>query len=237
MSLKNYKLTEVQKQRLVNGVRATLSIPLIDSLEDFIWEGLFCYVKQVDFVDPFLGIRSKKLFDVVDTNNNIGWSAKTVQWNFKEGGEFEVVIQRADIFKKRESLGFPELNMNSEPDLIGSALLKHWEDKIIGDALSQKVTDRRVCILIKNIDNKKFAYFEEDFAIYKLDNIIWNWTNNTKTGLQGIRKEDGFCVYRWYPNQKQFFERFKFGNGNFSFEIEPKRIGLNEIIDLLNRKI
>ena len=66
MSLKSYKLTEVQKQRLKNGVRAALAIPLIDSLEDFIWEGIFCYSKQVEFVDPLLGIRSKRLFDVVD---------------------------------------------------------------------------------------------------------------------------------------------------------------------------
>lgn len=237
MSLKNYKLTEVQKQRLKNGVRAALAIPLIDSLEDFIWEGIFCYTKQVEFVDPLLGIRSKRLFDVVEKRKKIGWSAKALQWNMKEGGEFELVIQRADVFKKRVALGFPSLTKSSSPDLIGQALLKHWQDKVEEDALIQKVNDKRVCILIKSVDNRRFAYFEEELAIYKSKELIWKWTDATKTGLQGIRKSDNFCVYRWYPNQKQFFERFKFDTGNFIFEIEPKRIGLNEIIDLLNQKI
>ena len=237
MSLKNYKLTEVQKQRLKNGVRAALAIPLIDSLEDFIWEGIFCYTKEVEFVDPLVGIRSKRLFDVVDNTKKIGWSAKALQWNMKEGSEFELVIQRADVFKKRVALGFPSLKMSSSADHIGAALLKHWQDKVSEDATIQRVSDKRVCILIKNVANTKFAYFEEELKIYKPNELSWKWTDSTKTGLQGIRKRDNFCIYRWYPNQKQFFERFNFEKGNFIFEIEPKRIGLNEIIDLLNQKI
>jgi hypothetical protein len=148
-----------------------------------------------------------------------------------------LVIQRADVFKKRVALGFPSLTKSSPPDLIGQALLKHWQEKVEEDALIQKVNDKRVCILIKSVDNKKFAYFEEELAIYKPKDLTWKWTDATKTGLQGIRKSDNFCVYRWYPNQKQFFERFKFEKGNFIFEIEPTRIGLNEIINLLNQKI
>lgn len=237
MSIISYKLTEVQKQRLKNGVRAALSIPLIDSLEDFIWEGIFCYTKQVDFVDPLQGIRSKRLFDVVDKKNKIGWSAKALQWNIRIGSEFELVIQRADVFKKRLALGFPDLTINSDPNEIGKALLKHWQSKVEEDAGLQNVTDKRVCILLKNSANNKFAYFEEELAIYKPSELKWRWTDTTKTGLQGIRKSDDFCVYRWYPNQKQFFERFKFEQGNFIFEFEPKRIGLNEIIDFLNEKI
>lgn len=237
MNLKGYRLTEVQKQRLKNGVRAALAIPLIDSLEDFIWEGIFCYTKQVEFVDPLAGIRSKRLFDVVDSAKQIGWSAKALQWNMKEGSEFELVIQRADVFKKRVALGFPNLKISSSTDQIGSALLKHWKDKVTEDSTIQKITDKRVCILIKNVSNTKFAYFEEELKIYKPNELNWKWTDSTKTGLQGIRKSDNFCIYRWYPNQKQFFERFKFEKGNFIFEIEPKRIGLNEIVDLLNQKI
>ena len=237
MRLKKYDLTEVQKQLLTKGVRAALSIPLIDSLEDFIWEGIFCYTKQIDFVDPLLGIRSKRLFDVVDNINKIGWSAKAIQWNMKEGSEFELVIQRADIFKKRVALGFPTIDMNSPPNDIGAALLRHWKIKVSEDATIQKVSDKRVCILIKNVTNTKFAYFEDELKIYTPYELSWKWTDGTKTGLQGIRKSDNFCIYRWYPNQKQFFERFKFEKGNFIFEIEPKRIGLNEVIDLLNKKI
>lgn len=237
MSLKNYKLAEVEKQRLRNGVRAALSIPLIDSLEDFIWEGIFCYTRQLNFVDPLAGIRSKRLFDVVDNKKKIGWSAKALQWNIKEGGKFELVIQRADVFKKKIALGFPSLNISSPVNQIGAALLKHWQDKVTEDAVIQKVLDKRVCILIKNRTNTKFAYFEQELKIYTPSELSWKWTDSTKTGLQGIRKSDNFCVYRWYPNQKQFFESFKFGKGNFIFEIEPKRFELNEIVDLLNQRI
>jgi hypothetical protein len=237
MNLKNYKLTKAEKLRLVKGVRAALAIPLIDSLEDFIWEGVICYTKQVKLVDLFLGKRSKRLFDVVDTHSKIGWSAKALQWNIKEESEFELVIQRADVFKKRKELGFPKLTKQSDPNIIGAALLKHWKNKVDEDASIQNIIDKRVCILLKNASNTKFAYFEEDLAEYNPKDISWVWTDKTKTGLQGIRKADKFCVFRWYPNQKQFFERFKFKAGNFSFEIEPKRIGLNEIVEFLNEKI
>ena len=236
MSIKSYKLTKLQEKRLKNGVKAALSIPLIDSLEDFIWEGIFCYTKQVAFIDPLKGIRSKRLFDVVDNKDKIGWSAKALQWNIRINSEFELVIQRADVFKKRLALGFPNLSKNSAPNDIGKALLKHWHTKVNEDAELQNVIDKRVCILLKNAANNKFAYFEEELVIYKSNELTWKWTDGTKTGLQGIRKSDGFCVYRWYPNQKQFFERFKFGQKNFIFDFEPKRIGLNEIIDFLIEK-
>lgn len=236
MNLKNYKLTEVETQRLCNGVRAALAIPFIDSLENFVWESIFCYAKNIEIIDPLFGIRSKRLFDIVDKANKIGWSAKALQWNFRESGEFELVVQRADVFKKCNILGFPNLTISSEPNKIGKALLKHWQDKVNEDSVYQNVVDKRVCILIKYSNNKKFAYFEEELTLYTSDAIEWRWTDTTKTGLQGIRKSDNFCVYRWYPNQKQFFERFKFGAENFTFEIEPKRIGLNAIIDFLNGK-
>ena len=148
MNLKSYKLSKEEKLRLKNGVRAALAIPLVDSLEDFIWEGIFCYAKQLEFVDPLAGTRSKRLFDIVDTSNSIGWSAKALQWNMKNGGEFELVIQRADIFKKHVSLGFSSLSTNSDPNQLGVALLKHWQDKVLNDALRQKVIDKRICILI-----------------------------------------------------------------------------------------
>ncbi|MEK6615022.1 MAG: hypothetical protein AABZ32_02755 [Bacteroidota bacterium] len=237
MNLKNYKLSKAEELRLKRGILAALSIPFIDSLEDFIWEGIFCYTKNLKIVDPLFGLRKKYLFDIVDEKNKIGWSAKAVQWTIKEGSEFELVIQRADVFKKRNALGFPKLKRSSNPDEIGAALLKHWQDKVNEDACKQKVKDKRVCILIKSSGNKKFAYFEEDLAIYNPKDLKWKWTDKTKTGLQGIRKKDSFCVYRWYPNQKQFFERFKFPKGSFIFSLEPRRIPLNVLIEVLNNKL
>jgi hypothetical protein len=180
-------------------------------------------------------VRKKLLFDIV--GNKIGWSAKAVQCNIKLGNEFELVIQRADVFKKRIELGFPSLTILSDVQEIGTAVLKHWQEKIIADSISQKITDKRVCILLKEVGHKRFAYFEEDIKIYQPDELVWKWTDATKTGLQGIQKTGNFCVYRWYPNQKQLFERFKLPLDTFIFTLEPQRIPLQELIDWLNQKL
>jgi hypothetical protein len=237
MNLEIYEISEEEKQTLIKTIQAALAIPFIDSIEDFIWESIFCYFKRLPIIDPTRNIRSKALFDIVDTKNNIGWSAKAIQWQLKLRGEFEIVIQRADILKKREELGFPNLTIDSDPNELGAALLEHWNMKINTDALKQKVSDKRICIILKSKDNRRFAYVEEALMEYKNTDLYWKWTDETKTGLQGIRKSDNFCVYRWYPNQKQFFERFLFLEHHFSFEIEPKRLSFDSIINFIHLQL
>lgn len=236
MNLKSYQLDEEQLERLKVGIKSSLSIPLIDSLEDFIWEAIFCYAKGVELVDPLYTLRKKLLFDVVDTPSRTGWSAKSLQWNIYENCEFELVIQRADIFKKQKDLGFENLTKESDPNLLGEALMVHWHKKVKEDAVIQDVDDFRVCILLKTRDNTKYAYFEEELAMYTKDDLYWKWTNDSKTGLQGIRKSDNFVVYRWYPNQKQFFERFKLYDNASIFNLEIERKSMENLIDLLGFK-
>lgn len=233
MKLTSYLLDDDQIERLKKGVKASLSIPLIDSLEDYIWEALFCYTKELPLVDPLYTLRKKLLFDIVDTQRKIGWSAKSLQWTIKANSEFELVIQRADIFKKQADLGFKNLTINTDPEILGQALLKHWHKKIFEDAKVQGVKDYRVCILLKSSDNSKYAYFEEELAVYNDDDLYWRWTNDSKTGLQGIRRVDDFIVYRWYPNQKQLFERFKLYESALIFRLNIMRKTVEELINLL----
>jgi len=232
MRLRSYNLSKQEKLRLQKGIGAALAIPFIDSIEDFIWEGIFGYMKGVDLVDPFDNIRKKSLFDVVDNRKKIGWSAKALQCRINPNCEFEIVIQRADIFRKQHELGFKNLSKDSNPDMLGRALLKHWQAKILGDAKVQKVEDQRICILLK-WKNQKFAYLEEELMEYDAGDLYWKWTDASKTGLQGIRKVDDFTVYRWYPNQTQFFERFRLGSNAYIFELVPKRFAMDEIIEIL----
>ena len=108
-----YYLNDEEKQRLVEAIRAVYAIPFVDDIEDYIWEAIFTYAKDIPSVDPLLHTRSKNLFDVVDRKSNIGWSIKAIQ--VSQGAialprKFEVVIQRADIFKKAEELGFGTLS-------------------------------------------------------------------------------------------------------------------------------
>lgn len=234
-----YTLTDIEIERLKNGIQAVFTIPFIDDIEDFVWEAIFSYVKDIPIIDPLMHIRRKNLFDVVDLKQSIGWSAKAVQRpNIKIPDIFEVVIQRADIFKKSKELGFDELTMDSYPEDLGQAILKHWyEMKVFKDAIKQGVEDKRICILLKSGDRKKYAYFEEKLSEYKISELTWVWTNSNKDGLQGIRKSDNFCVFRWYPNQKHLFERFYLPNDAPIVAVDPRRLPLSELVDLLITRI
>ncbi|MGB0932101.1 MAG: hypothetical protein ACPGVB_15060 [Chitinophagales bacterium] len=55
--------------------------------------------------------------------------------------------------------------------------------------------------------------------------------------MQGFRKEDNFCLYRWYPNQKQFFERFKLYENAHIFEAKIIRLPLDEVIEMLHIRL
>lgn len=233
-----FGLSGKEKARLIEGIEVAFSVPFVDDIEDFIWEAIFAYAKSIPLVDPLTEIRSKRLFDLVDPKSGIGWSAKALQWSIVPGGEFELVIQRADIFKKYEELGFDKLTVDSSTAQLGAALLKHWEQlKVIEDMAFQGVTDPRVCILLKSKDRKKFAYYEDAVERHDNTDIKWKWSDSTRTGLQGIRKADDFVKFRWYPNQKQLFERFALPEDTEVFSLTPKRIPLNEVIKMLKQRL
>ena len=238
-----YQLTTEEKRRLKDGISSAYAIPFVDDIEDFVWEAILAYVKEgADSLDPLTdeNARRKDLFDVVDSGNRMGWSAKSLQvaGQVEPGKIFELVIQRADIFGKSEALGFDQLSKSSDEQILGEALLKHWHQKIAFDSDLQGVTGNRICVLLKSKGRTRYAYFEEDLEIYSNESVSWQWTNDDKKGLQGIRKSDDFCIYRWYPNQKQLFERFELPEDAYFFDLEPKRLGtpavaVRKIVDLL----
>lgn len=170
-----YFLTDIQLGRIEQGLKAAIAVPFIDDIEDYIVEAILEYTKEIDGIDPFTSIRSKRLYDVVDTSKRIGYSVKSLKWAFRADieSEFELVIQRADIFKKASILGFKHLDVNSDPQVLGAALLKHWRVKVEEDASFQNIDSKRIFILLKSIDNKKFAFFEEDIKLYQPNEITW----------------------------------------------------------------
>ncbi|MDM8527274.1 hypothetical protein QUF58_03590 [Anaerolineales bacterium HSG24] len=234
-----HNLNDEEKTRLKSGIRAAFAIPFIDDVEDFIWEAIFAYAKNIPLLDPLTSTRSKRLFDVVDHQNKIGWSIKSAQTSkIHLPYEHEVVIQRADIFKKANQLGFDMLNINSPTTELGTALLRHWYiEKVNKDAMHQDVIDKRVCILLKSKNKRDYSYFEEELVEYIDSELKWDWTDNTKTGLQGRRQKDNVLIFRWYPNQKQFFERFTFPDNSYRFNIEPERLLSNDVVELLLAKL
>ncbi|WP_300705575.1 hypothetical protein [uncultured Desulfovibrio sp.] len=228
-----YFLTAEEMRRMKEGIKTVVAIPFIDDIEDYILEAIWEYTKNIDGIDPFYNIRSKKLYDVVDNERHIGWSIKSIQWEFYPNCEFELVIQRADVFKKSNELISHTLTKESDPNLIGKALLKHWALKVEQDAQSQGVDSKRIMILLKNSTKSKFAILENDIHLYNESELKWQWTNQNKNGLQGIRLTDGKCVYRWYPSQKQFFERFILLSSADIFEVNITRLTKSQITNII----
>lgn len=236
-----YHLNDKEKRRLVEAIRAVYAIPFVDDIEDYIWEAIFTYAKDIPSVDPLTNTRSKNLFDVVDKKSKIGWSIKAAQVNQDAiilPCEFEVVIQRADIFTKAKDLGFSSLSTKSSPEDLGAALLKHWyEEKVQQDAKDQEIKERRVSILLKSKNRKNYVYFEEKLVEYRESDLVWAWTGTSKRGLQARRIKDNVLVFRWYPNQKQFFERFIFPEDAYEFCIEPQRLAADDVVEILLAKL
>ena len=229
-------LSSDELTRLKEGITAAYSIPFIDDIEDFIWEAIFAHVRNVSIVDPFTETRNKKLFDLVDTKRKIGWSAKTLQTNVGPGGDFEVVIQRANIFAKADTLGFGPLSTSSKPALLGKALMKHWLDhKINADMASQGVDDPRVCVLLKSDDRQRYTFVEQPLEQLKASDLEWKWTNESKKGLQGWCGDQ--LKYRWYHGQTQFFETFKVPANAPIITLKPKRLPLSKVIEILHSEL
>lgn len=222
-------LSDKEFERLTSAIQFCYSVPFIDDVEDFIFEAIWSYVKDIPIDNPLS--RTKKLFDVVDAKKKLGWSAKTLVLNSSTAKECEFVIQRADVFKKAVELGYPGLNENSEPQEIGNAVLEHWRQKVELDSKLQGVGDRRLVLLLKNDKRNKFQIIEETLNVASPKELIWDWTNESHLGLQAVRKDDNFVVFRWYRNQKQLFERIKITREIPSFAIKPTRISPSAMIE------
>jgi hypothetical protein len=95
-----YSLTPKEQKRLIDAIRAVFAIPFVDDIEDYILEAVFAYTKNIPFIDPLTNIRSKRLFDVVDTHSKLdGLSRRrNVRLHFPVSLKLSFNVQ---IFSKR----------------------------------------------------------------------------------------------------------------------------------------
>ncbi|WP_375491252.1 hypothetical protein [uncultured Nostoc sp.] len=201
-------LTDNEIERLTQAIIATIASPVIGSIEDYTWEAIFHYVKHIPLSDPALG-RSKLLYDAVDLVTKTGWSLKSLQLNsLNIANPFFFVIQRADVIKKAVQLGFPGLTEQSLPNELGSAIIQHWNEKIILSQAAQSVVNSYEGILLKTIKGYEYIYCE--FPLNPLDpnTFSWAWTVDRTTGGSGAGLQGsvaGKTELVWYKNQKQLF--------------------------------
>jgi hypothetical protein len=231
--MKSFQLKPKERHRLRSAIEAVLGVPVIDGIEDYVWEAIFAHTKGLT---PS-SIRNKRLYDVVDKKRQIGWSAKTIQCSFAPGHHFEYVIQRANIIGKGVALGYGVLTINSDPRKLGEALLHLWYQKVDEDAKHQGINDARIAILLKSPPSKsgmlRFGYLEAILPRYETTNLRWEWSTEGGRGLKAYRKEDNECVFKWYHSGTQLFERLIFPEDAFSFEVTPQPMNVSEFVELL----
>lgn len=220
-------LTPEELVRLQIAARVAMSIPFVDDIEDYVWECIWAYGKGLPTPPRD---RNKRLFDVVDPLNAIGWSAKTLKWSLA-APTCEFVIQRADVFDKRDLLGFPDLSIDSPPQEIGNAVIKHWTNKIYGDMEIQGVEHTRLALLLKDAPRTTLIPLEEDLFVPSAEEISWAWSNSNRRGLLGHR--NGTLVYRWYSNQKQLFEIVNLPDSAPSLTVPNSPWSVAEVIERL----
>jgi len=165
-----YKLSAIEKTRLQRAIRAALSVPFIAGVEGYVWESIFLYMEGLPLPTPHSTKRKKWLFDAVDTKTRNGWSLKAVQKS-PDAPSCELVIQRADIPKKKKALGFPKLTLKSPTEELGHAILAHWNTKIEDDMKKQGVDHPRVAVLLKSSNHQHYALLEQDLHRFAPDKL------------------------------------------------------------------
>jgi hypothetical protein len=226
-------LTSNEVERLREAIIATIAAPIVGSIEDYSWEAIFHYVKNIPLSDPTLG-RTKLLHDAVDIRTETGWSLKTIQLsNLNPGFTFAFVIQRADVITKAQALGFPSLTVDSPPAILGEAVIRHWNDKLIQDRNLQGVTNSYEGILCKKKNAIEYVYIEYPLTPLDPTNFSWNWSVDRNTGLAGKGlhgKVNNKLALIWYRNQKQLFKVQTIPEQSIQITIERNRLTPEEYV-------
>lgn len=226
-------LTENEIERLRQAIVATIASPLIGSIEDYTWEAIFHYVKNISLADPALG-RSKLLYDAVNPLTATGWSLKSLQLNnLTTVNTFLFVIQRADIIKKSVQLGFPGLTETSSPGELGSAIIQHWNEKIISSQVAQGVVHSYEGILLKTIRGSEYIYCEFPLSPLDPNAFTWAWTVDRTTGNLGFGLQgsiSGQLELVWYKNQKQLFRARTIPPEAIHIRVERTRLTLDRYV-------
>jgi hypothetical protein len=215
-------------ERVREGIAVFLSMPFNPTVSGASWENIFAYA--VDGVVSGTGgvpggKGSKTLFDV--TKGDVGWSCKTLLMlsNDPRGLEFEFVIKRADVLRKHN------LEMR-DPNELASYIIKDRNDEYRRSAAEQGVRDPRVGLLLRSRAQTHFAYWEEPYGVFELDDYAWDWGSERQISVIG-RQPDGFIKFRWYRSGAQLFERFRVPSDVVRFEVEWQTFEVSDIYDLL----
>jgi hypothetical protein len=218
-------------ERVQKGIAVFLSLPFNPTVSGASWEGIFAHgvggaVSGTGGVPGGKG--SKTLFDVV--RGETGWSCKTLLMpgHDPRGRELEFVIKRADVLRK---YGLEMV----DPYELADRIMSDRNDEYTKSADAQGVSDPRVGILLRDRAQRHFAYWEEDYGLFELDEYDWTWGSDQQISVVARHKTDGFMKFRWYRSGAQLFEVFKVPNDALLFDVEWRPHEPEEIWELLYR--
>lgn len=220
--------SEQFKKNIKDYVKLILSMPFAGKLNGENWEYLVADAYNLPHVP------TKLLYDVVDIQNKIGRSVKTIRGNTTRGARVEPIIARADIYGKATELGYDELSDKDHPQYLGNALIRFWNNKMQEHADLLGIRTKKISILVKSSSLTQFAYFEKDLEPYYEDNFKWRWTDDQRVGLVGFPEGKDYWKFKWNPKGQQLFERWLIPRDAYIFEVEPQHFSMEALKKALN---
>lgn len=217
--MKKYTEASEFNDKLKTNLRIALSLPFTGPIEGETWERLLANVLGAEQV------QSKKLFDIVD-NNGKGWSVKTRFGTTEKGIAVTPIIARARIFD------LYDLDLDSDPQVIGESLVDFWNKKVNTHKKLQKVKNPYISILVKDVSLREFAYFEKEIDTYNPEDFVWEWGKPRKDlqpGLVGRPVNEDYWKFRWDPGGHQFFEKWLIPKDAYIFRLEVKIKTMEEL--------
>lgn len=160
----------------------------------------------------------KLLFDVCC--GSLGWSLKTLLWgNIGPDTNFEVVIQRCDIFKDKT------LSIQSDVATLGHRILQHFNRFGEESLYKQGIDDARCGFLLRTKGERSFVFFQQRYRFYSSGEVTWRWANSDRRSLLGFL--DGKLVLRWYRSGTQLFGVYSIPSGAHAFRLNWQRADLD----------
>lgn len=149
------------------------------------------------FANSIGGVHRSRPLGVADVEwNGCAWSVKTV----KDKRPF--IKQRVRLISGRNSPDYSVgiENPHADIDATGRAVLEIWNARV-NEALGEH-DDLRVVVLVRNIETREFALFEEEAVRYIPDEYQWSYTR--QGNLQCKHRLSGRHSFTWQFHGGQF---------------------------------
>lgn len=163
------------------------------------------------------------LADVI--KDGFAWSAKSVKCNNPHNQKNIRVISGRNSPSYSYGITDPTLDVQK----TGSAVLKIWNERV---RLALRDHDGlRISILLRNMTELKFTYFEITCKTYSIDDYIWKV--NARNNLEGFSNKFNNHVFTWQPHGGQFTIKYNIPSYAVNFSI--KRAPMLNYADVIKK--